>query len=75
MTESKIFVIKGANTEVKTKHSFIKLFYNHTTIFEFLLYIFGMCCAVSAGVCLIQNLGLINDFVALLTEDMTNDTR
>ena len=75
MTESEIFVIKGANTEVKTKHSFIKLFYNHTTIFEFLLYIFGMCCAVSAGVCLIQNLGLINDFVALLTEDMTNDEK
>ena len=34
-----------------------------------------MCCSIFAGVCLIQNLGLINDFVALLTAEMSNDEK
>ena len=75
MTESENLVIKRFNPEIKAKYSFIKLFYNHTTTLELLLYIFGMCCSIFAGVCLIQNLGLINDFVALLTEEMSNDEK
>jgi ABC-type multidrug transport system fused ATPase/permease subunit len=34
-----------------------------------------MICSIFAGVCLIQNLGLINDFVALLTEDLTKEEK
>jgi ATP-binding cassette subfamily B (MDR/TAP) protein 1 len=75
MTESENLVIKRFNPEIKAKYSFIKLFYNHTTTLELLLYIFGMCCSIFAGVCLIQNLGLINDFVALLTAEMSNDEK
>ena len=75
MTEVENLVIKGTEPEIKAKHSFIKLFYNHTTTLEFALYIFGMLCSIFAGVCLIQNLGFINDFVALLTEDMTKEEK
>ena len=75
MTELENLVIKKFNLEVKTKHSFIKLFYNHTTTKEFLLYIFGMLCSIAAGVCLIQNLGLMNDFIALLSEELTKDEK
>ena len=75
MTEVENLVFKNFNPEIKAKHSFIKLFYNHTTTLEFLLYIFGMLCSIFAGVCLIQNLGLINDFVALLTAELTKDEK
>ena len=75
MTESENLVIKGFNPQVRTRQSFIKLFYNHTTTLELLLYIFGMCCSILAGVCLIQNLGLINDFVALLSAELTKDEK
>ena len=75
MTESEILVIKGIRPESKVKHSFLKLFYNHTTTKEFLLYILGLICSVLSGVCLIQNLGLINDFVALLSVDLSKDEK
>ena len=75
MTEKENLVIKGFDPQIKIKHSFIQLFYNHTTTKELLLYILGMCCSIFAGVSIIQNLGMLNDFVALLTDDSTNDER
>ena len=75
MSQQETLVIKGYNPELKTKHSFIKLFYNHTTTKEFFLYILGMCCSIVAGVCIVQNLGLINDFIALLSQEMTKDEK
>ena len=75
MTESEIFVKRGFHPEIKAKHSFLKLFYNHTTTMELILYIFGICCSIFAGVCLIQNLGLINDFVALLSAELTKEEK
>ena len=50
MIEVEKLVIKGIEPEIKAKHSFIKLFYNHTTTLEFLLYIFGMLSSIFAGV-------------------------
>ena len=75
MTEMETLVIKGYHPEVKIKHSFIKLFYNHTTTKEFILYILGMCCAIVAGVCIVQNLGMLNDFIGLLSQDLTRDEK
>ena len=69
-----IFYIRFPHQK-QSKHSFIKLFYNHTSIKEFIFYIFGLCCSVIAGICIIENLSLINDFVALLSEDMPKDEK
>ena len=75
MTEKESLVIKGFHPETKSKHSFIKLFYNHTTTKEFLLYIFAICCSVFAGISIIQNLGMMNDFVALLSLELTKEEK
>ena len=75
MSQQETLVIKGCHPELKAKHSFIKLFYNHTTTKEFFLYILGMCCSIVAGVCIVQNLGLINDFIALLSQQLTKDEK
>jgi ATP-binding cassette subfamily B (MDR/TAP) protein 1 len=42
---------------------------------EFALYVFGICCSVVAGVCIIENLGMINDFVVILSEDMKKEEK
>ena len=75
MTEMENLVVKRFPQEIKYKHSFIKLFYNHTTIFEFFIYIFGIFCSVVAGCCIIENLALINDFVVVLSEEMSKDEK
>ena len=67
--------IKGFAPKIENKHSFIKLFYNHTITKEFILYILGMCCAIVAGVCIVQNLGMLNDFIGLLSQDLTRDEK